>query len=70
MRHGWGHGTWRDALESAHAAGVTQLALFHHDPGYDDAVMDGIVSSARQYMDERCMHFDCFAAADNMLVRI
>lgn len=69
-RQGWGHGTWKDALESAHEAGVTQLALFHHDPGHDDAMMDGIVSSARQYMNERGMHFNCFAAADNMLVRI
>jgi hypothetical protein len=33
-------------------------------------MMDGIVSSARQYMNERGMHFNCFAAADNMLVRI
>lgn len=69
-RQGWGHSTWKDALESAHAAGVTQLALFHHDPGHDDAMMDGIVSSARQYMNECGMHFNCFAAADSMLVRI
>jgi phosphoribosyl 1,2-cyclic phosphodiesterase len=67
---GWGHGTWKDALESAHNAGAAQLALFHHDPDHDDATMDGIVSSARKYMDERGMSFNCFAAADNMQVRI
>jgi DNA-binding response OmpR family regulator len=69
-RQGWGHSTWKDALESAHEAGVTQLALFHHDPGHDDTTMDGILSSAREYMNQRGMHFNCFAAADNMLVRI
>jgi phosphoribosyl 1,2-cyclic phosphodiesterase len=57
-------------LESAHNAGAAQLALFHHDPDHDDATMDGIVSSARKYMDERGMSFNCFAAADNMQVRI
>jgi CheY-like chemotaxis protein/phosphoribosyl 1,2-cyclic phosphodiesterase len=69
-RQGWGHSTWKDALESAHEAGVTQLALFHHDPGHDDAMMDAIMCSAREYMNQRGMHFKCFAAADNTLVRI
>lgn len=36
-RQGWGHRTWKDALESAQEADVTQLDLFHHDPGHDDA---------------------------------
>lgn len=67
---GLGHSTWKDALESAHRAGAAQLALFHHDPAHDDAAMDRIVSSAREYMNERGMRFNCFAAADNMLVRI
>jgi CheY-like chemotaxis protein len=56
-RQGWGHRTWKDALESAQEADVTQLDLFHHDPGHDDATMDGTVSSAREYMDQRGMHF-------------
>jgi ribonuclease BN (tRNA processing enzyme) len=33
---GWGHSTTQIACELAAAAGVHQLALFHHDPGYDD----------------------------------
>jgi ribonuclease BN (tRNA processing enzyme) len=38
---GWGHSTWMSAVELARAAGVRQLALFHHDPRRsDDAVAE------------------------------
>lgn len=35
-RQGWGHSTWNEAVAVARAAGVGQLALFHHDPGRSD----------------------------------
>jgi phosphoribosyl 1,2-cyclic phosphodiesterase len=41
-RVGWGHSTWRVGADLADAAGVGRLVLFHHDPGHDDAMMDGI----------------------------
>lgn len=34
---GWGHSTVRQAAETAAAAGVDSLYLFHHDPAHDDA---------------------------------
>ncbi len=34
---GWGHSTWQAGVELARAAGVGQLALFHHDPRRTDA---------------------------------
>jgi phosphoribosyl 1,2-cyclic phosphodiesterase len=33
---GYGHSTYEMACEVARAAGVRQLALFHHDPSHDD----------------------------------
>lgn len=36
---GYGHSTARMACEVAAAAGVGQLVLFHHDPGYDDETL-------------------------------
>lgn len=36
---GYGHSTPQMACELAQAAGVKQLALFHHDPNYDDATL-------------------------------
>jgi len=37
VRQGWGHSTVNMAAEMAKAAGVKQLALYHHDPKDDDA---------------------------------
>jgi phosphoribosyl 1,2-cyclic phosphodiesterase len=36
---GYGHSTPRMACEMAVAAGARQLALFHHDPNYDDEAL-------------------------------
>jgi phosphoribosyl 1,2-cyclic phosphodiesterase len=35
-KQGFGHSTPQIACEVARAAGAKRLALFHHDPGYDD----------------------------------
>ena len=43
---GWGHSTWQQGVQLAQAAGVKQLAIFHHDPSHDDAFMDEIARSA------------------------
>ncbi len=43
---GWGHSTAAMACAVAHDAGVKQLALFHHEPQYDDAVIHGIEAGA------------------------
>ena len=43
---GWGHSTWQEGMRLADAAGVGTLAIFHHDPGHDDAFMDGVAREA------------------------
>jgi phosphoribosyl 1,2-cyclic phosphodiesterase len=43
---GWGHSTWQQGVRLAQAAGVKQLAIFHHDPSHNDAFMDEIARSA------------------------
>lgn len=42
----WGHSTWQEGVRLAEAAGVGTLVVFHHDPGHDDAFMDGIAEAA------------------------
>ncbi len=69
-KRGWGHSTFIDALESAHEAGVKQLALFHHEPMHDDNAMDRIVADCHDIMKRRGMSFTCFAAADNQQIRL
>lgn len=69
-KRGWGHSTFSDALESAHEAGVKQLALFHHEPMHDDNTMDRILAGCRETMIRRGMSFTCFAAADNQQIKL
>ena len=46
-RHvGWGHSTWRHAVDAATAADVGRLVLISHDPGRGDEAVDEIVSAA------------------------
>jgi phosphoribosyl 1,2-cyclic phosphodiesterase len=46
QRSSWGHCTVDYAVRLAAVAGVRQLALFHHDPGHDDDVVDALLAGA------------------------
>ena len=43
---GWGHSTWQEGVRLCERAGVGKLAIFHHDPGHDDAFMDRVAERA------------------------
>lgn len=45
---GWGHSTWQEGARLCKAAGVGQLAIFHHDPSHDDLFMDRIAREAER----------------------
>lgn len=45
---GWGHSTVEYVVDIAIAAGVKQLALFHHDPNRTDDQVDELVELARE----------------------
>lgn len=63
-KKGWGHSTWKDAVDSAHAALARRLSIYHHDPMRDDNQLDRMVASCREYMKEHGMSFECSAAAE------
>ena len=63
-RRGWGHAIWKDALDSAHAARVSHLSLYHHDPARDDQAIDAMLAQCHAYMREHGMTFECTAAAE------
>lgn len=44
---GWGHSTWELAVNVAHQAEVKRLALFHHNPLYNDTQLLEIEKQAR-----------------------
>lgn len=50
---GWGHGSLTTSVDLAVDAKVGKLLLFHHDPSHDDAMIDGMVETARRLTRER-----------------
>src|SRR5262249_2703865 len=48
-KKGWGHSTWREAVNIVMESGAKELILFHHDPDHPDAAIDSIVSEARNH---------------------
>jgi phosphoribosyl 1,2-cyclic phosphodiesterase len=43
---GWGHSTYRHALEFATRVGAKEVVLFHHDPSHDDAMLERLLADA------------------------
>ena len=39
---GWGHSTWRQAVELSKKANVKKLVITHHDPDHDDDFLDAM----------------------------
>jgi CheY-like chemotaxis protein/phosphoribosyl 1,2-cyclic phosphodiesterase len=66
QRTNWGHTPAEWAVDYALAAGVTRLALFHHDPQRDDAALDRLVEVCRRRVGSR--RLDVFAAAEGQVV--
>ncbi|MCF8466129.1 MAG: MBL fold metallo-hydrolase [Sneathiella sp.] len=61
---GWGHSTWQEGIRLCTAAGVGQLAIFHHDPSHDDAFMDKVEKEARKVWP------NAFVAREGMTVEV
>ncbi|MFZ5915337.1 MAG: MBL fold metallo-hydrolase [Chloroflexota bacterium] len=64
IRQGWGHSTWRMATDVAQAAGVKQLALFHHSPDHDDAFLKAMERKAQAVFP------DTFLACEGLTVEL
>ena len=49
MKEDWGHSSNIIGVELAQKAGVKHLVLFHHEPMYDDAMLERVLNEARRY---------------------
>ena len=49
FKKGWGHSTWREAVDIARDSQVRQVVLFHHDPDHNDHQIETIVSEAQEF---------------------
>ena len=63
-RRGWGHSTITAACRLARAAGVKQLALFHHDPSHDDRLLE------RLRLEARIIFANVVVAREGMVVQL
>lgn len=63
-KRGWGHSSWEQAIEVATAAKVRRLALFHHDPGHDDAFLLGVERECQR------LFANAFLAREGMTVSL
>jgi ribonuclease BN (tRNA processing enzyme) len=48
FRRGWGHSTWYQAVQTAIAAEVKNLILFHHHPDHTDDELEGVLEFAQK----------------------
>lgn len=60
-RQGWGHSTPEMAIAVARRAQVRQLALFHHEPLYDDAQLDEMLVAAQKSFSNTVMAYEGLA---------
>lgn len=58
---GWGHSTWKSALELAMDAGVGSFGIFHHNQDRSDEAVDAIVAECRKIVAGRGLDIECFA---------
>jgi phosphoribosyl 1,2-cyclic phosphodiesterase len=61
---GWGHSSWKQAMNSGIAAGAKKIALYHHDQYREDAAVEEILQSACK------LHPDVIVAREGLEVTI
>lgn len=64
QKEGWGHSTWQEGLRLAQAAGVKQLAFFHHAPSHTDDMLTIFEQQAQQTWPS------CFMAKQGMKLQL
>jgi phosphoribosyl 1,2-cyclic phosphodiesterase len=67
---GWGHSTYRDAVELALEAVVGTLVLFHHEPRRTDEELDRQVEACRAMVQERGAALEVVAAAEGLTLTV
>jgi len=45
---GWGHSSWKQAVEIGREANAAQIALFHYNPNHEDAAVEAMVEDAKK----------------------
>ncbi len=66
-KRGWGHSCYVDVINYAIDAGVKEVYLYHHDPGYNDEAIDNIHENCQKIIKQREAFLKCHIARENGL---
>lgn len=69
-KRGWGHSCYIDVVNIAIDAGVKELYLYHHDPNYNDTMIDAIYENSKEIISKRSSKMKCHIAKENMTIKI
>jgi phosphoribosyl 1,2-cyclic phosphodiesterase len=69
-RRGWGHAPFDYVTDVAVEAGVSRLAMFHHEPTHSDDDLDRMVDKARARARECGSSLEIFAAAERQQIEL
>lgn len=61
---GWGHSSWKQAVETGVKAGARKIALYHHDPYHEDSAIEEILCHASK------LHPNVIAAREGLEVTV
>jgi len=67
---GWGHSTYRDAVEVALEAGVGTLVLFHHEPRRTDDELDQRIDECRALVRSKGGALQVLGAAEGLTLTV
>ena len=70
FHRGWGHSTYRDAVELALEAEVSTLVLFHHEPRRSDEELDQRIDECRALVRSRGGALQVLGAAEGLTLTV
>jgi phosphoribosyl 1,2-cyclic phosphodiesterase len=69
-KKGWGHSSTAQAIDFAKAAGVSCLAMFHHDPQRTDEELDKFAAAAAESMGRHRKGSTAVAASEGLVIEV
>ena len=70
LKRGWGHSSISHVIDLAVGGDVKRLALFHHEPTHDDAILAAIEKEARSAAKKRSKALEVFSAREGQTVDV
>ncbi len=70
LKLGWGHSPIESLAEWAVRANVKRLAMFHHDPLHNDAMVNKMVKHANSLIKNMRGKTKCFGAREGMKIKL